>query len=237
MTKIFLRAEWKNLVMANYIIDPKLLKPYLPFKTELDYFNGQTYASLVGFMFKNVRVLGMRIPWHQNFEEVNLRFYVRYKENNKWQRGVVFIKEIVPKHAITFVANNFYHEKYCTLRTRHSHLENDTGLITTYEWKFKNKWNKIEAATNKKTIQMVEGSEEEFIAEHYFGYSAFDPHTTFEYQVKHPRWKIYPVTDYFIDCDFKGLYGESFSFLRNAKPASVFMAEGSEITVSDKRTL
>ena len=90
--------------MANYTIDPNILQPFLPYKTELDHFKWQTYVSLVGFMFQDTRVLGVRIPWHKNMEEINLRLYVRYKENTKWQRRVVFIKEIVQKHAITFVA-------------------------------------------------------------------------------------------------------------------------------------
>ena len=236
MSRIFLKAEWKNLVMANYIIDPKILSLYLPIRTELDFFKERTYVSLVGFMFQNTKVLGCKIPWHINFEEVNLRFYVRFKENNKWKRGVVFIKEIIPKIAITFIANNFYGEKYSAMRMKHYHREDTNGLLTGYEWKFK-RWNKIEVLTDKKLIEMVEGSEEEFIAEHYFGYSRFNPHTSFEYEVKHPRWNIYPVTNYLIDCDFGGIYGNAFSFLENRKPDSVLMVDGSEITVSHKRTL
>src|SRR5450432_2463378 len=107
MSFVFLKAEWNNLIMASYTIEPALLKPYLPRYTELDFYNGNTYVSLVGFMFNNTRIPGMKIPFHVNFEEVNLRFYVRYKDNGEWKRGVVFIKEIVPKLAISYVANNF----------------------------------------------------------------------------------------------------------------------------------
>jgi len=234
---VFLKAEWKNLIMANYIVDPSILKIHLPVKTELDFLNQNTYVSLVGFMFQNTRVLGVKIPFHINFEEVNLRFYVKFKEDNKWKRGVVFIKEIVPRSAITFVANNFYGEKYCTMQMKHFHEENTADLRTGYTWKFKNRWNKLEAVTQKNLVAMVAGSEEEFIAEHYFGYSRFNPHTTFEYEVKHPKWSVYPVTNYLVDCDFGSLYGNSFSFLETIKPASVFMADGSAITISDKKKL
>ena len=105
MAATFLTANWKDLVMANYIIDPTILEPFVPIRTELDSFNGQVYVSLVGFMFTDTRLLGWRIPFHVHFEEVNLRFYVRHKDAGQWKRGTVFIKEIVPKPAISFVAN------------------------------------------------------------------------------------------------------------------------------------
>ncbi len=105
MAKTFLKAEWRKLVMANYAVDPALLMNYLPNKTELDFWNGTCYVSLVGFMFQNTKVMGIKIPFHVDFEEVNLRFYVRYKDAGEWKRGVVFIKEIVPKPMLKIVAN------------------------------------------------------------------------------------------------------------------------------------
>ena len=112
MTKTFLQAEWRKLAMVNYSIDKKILDKYLPPKTEIDLWNDICYVSLVGFMFKNTKVKGLKIPFHTNFEEVNLRFYVRYEDNGEWKRGVVFVKEIVPKPALTFVANTVYKENY-----------------------------------------------------------------------------------------------------------------------------
>ncbi len=237
MASKFLTAEWKNLIMANYIVDPAVLKPYLPNKTELDFFNGNTYVSLVGFMFANTRVLGLKIPLHINFEEVNLRFYVRYHDNGVWKRGTVFIKEIVPKAAISFIANTVYHEKYDTKKMRHVTTETETKLDLSYQWKHKNKWNRIEASVEKPSQAMVLGSEEEFIAEHYWGYSRYNATTTFEYNVQHPAWKIFPVKSYLIDCDFKSLYGDAFSNLIEAKPNSLFVAEGSAVSVLKKRNL
>ncbi len=119
MSPSFLTAEWRNLLMANYKIEPSILKKYLPCGTELDSFNNVHYVSLVGFLFKNVKLKGLSIPYHRHFEEVNLRFYVRYKKELQWKRGVVFIKEIVPKRMITFVANNIYKEKYATHPMKH----------------------------------------------------------------------------------------------------------------------
>ncbi len=237
MASEFLTAEWNNLIMANYIVDATLLKPYLPAKTELDTFNGHVYVSLVGFMFMNTRLLGFKIPFHVNFEEVNLRFYVRYNDNSVWKRGTVFIKEIVPKPAISFIANTIYHEKYCTKRMRHFLQERENEINLGYLWKYHGHWNRLEATTATMALPMQPGSEEEFIAEHYWGYSRFNEATTFEYAVQHPAWKVYAVKEYLIDCDFAGLYGEPFSMLQTAVPNSVFMAQGSPIKVLKKRKL
>ncbi len=237
MPATFLTAEWNNLIMANYIIDPAILKPYLPNKTELDFYKGNCYVSLIGFMFEKTKLLGVKIPFHKNFEEVNLRFYVRYNDNGEWKRGAVFIKEIVPKPAISIIANSLYNEKYCTMRMKHFYTQNENEIHLGYHWKFKNKWNKLEATTITEALPMQPGSEEEFIAEHYWGYSKYNAQTTFEYAVQHPSWKVYAVKNYLIDCDFANLYSEQFSFLQYVKPNSVFMAQGSAISILKKRNL
>ena len=237
MRSEFLTAEWNNLIMANYIVDPAILKPYLPFKTELDTYNGKVYVSLVGFMFNNTRLLGFNIPFHINFEEVNLRFYVRYNDNGSWKRGVVFIKEIVPKPAISIIANTFYKEKYCSMQMKNSCINTANEMKIGYQWKYKGYWNKLEVAADDKAQPLQPGSEAAFISEHYWGYSKYNDHTTNEYEVKHPSWNVYPVKTYTIDCEFEKLYGKQFSFLQTITPNSVFMAQGSAISVSNKKVL
>lgn len=237
MNKPFLNAQWNNLIMANYPIDTALLLPYLPCKTQPDTYNGKVYVSLVGFMFADTKMLGFKIPFHINFEEVNLRFYVRHYDNGVWKRGVVFIKEIVPRIAITTVANTLYREKYCTMPMKNFFRSHNDELEIGYQWKYKNKWNSLEAVVEKNSVRMLSGSEEEFIAEHYWGYSKYNSHTTFEYAVQHPKWEVYPVKNYKIDCDFAGLYGQAFAFLKDTLPSSVFVAKGSEISVLGKRKL
>src|SRR5450432_2343440 len=170
MKSHFLRAEWNNLIMANYVVPKELLLPFIPFKTELDFFGEKTFVSLVGFMFLNTRILGFSVPRHMNFEEVNLRFYVKYNDRGNWKRGTVFIKEIVPRSAISFFANIIYGEKYSTMKMNHFHIKKAGGIETCYEWKFKNKWNRLVASSQSKSSPMRVNSEEEFIAEHYWGY-------------------------------------------------------------------
>ena len=223
--------------MANYKIDPSILQPYLPAKTELDCFNGNCYISLVGFMFKDVKVKGFKIPWHRKFPEVNLRFYVRYLENNEWKRGVVFLSEIVPKPAITFIANTLYKEHYSTMSMRHHWQEEKDELNISYHWKKQKQWNKLEVKAEAVSSPLIKGSEEEFITEHFWGYSIMSATKTAEYHVLHPRWDIYKVNRYTIDCDFEALYGKEFRFLQLQKPDSVFLAEGSAIEVFSKRVI
>lgn len=237
MAKKFLTAEWNNLIMANYVIDPAILQPYLPAKTELDFYEGKCFVSLIGFMFQKTKLLGIRVPFHTNFEEVNLRFYVKYNDNGVWKRGAVFIKEIVPKPAISFMANTLYHEKYSTCPMKHFYKDEEEQLQLGYQWKHKGKWNRLEATASNTLYSMQSGSEEEFIAEHYWGYSRFNAQTTFEYAVEHPAWEVYKVKNYLIDCDFTALYGNAFSFLQSAIPHSVFVAKGSPIAILHKKQL
>ncbi|MBR9921244.1 MAG: DUF2071 domain-containing protein [Bacteroidetes bacterium] len=233
----FLKAEWRRLALANYEIDPALLKDYVPYGTELDQWNGTNYVSLVGFLFKNTRMLGFKIPFHINFEEVNLRFYVRYKERGEWKRGVVFVKEIVPKAAITFVANTLYREHYQTLPMRHHWEDLPDKKITRYEWKHQGEWQSFELTSSPDARPMKEGSEIEFITEHYWGYTQIGPKKTYEYEVRHPRWEGYEVTDYTIKTDYGRLYGDRFAVLNQMTPKSVMLAEGSEISVEGKRRI
>lgn len=232
----FLDAEWRKLLMFNYAVDEKLLLPYLPYKTELDHWNGICYASLIGFMFQNTKMMGLKIPLHINFEEVNLRFYVRYRDGDTWKRGVVFIKEIVPKLALTLVANTLYGEHYETLPMRHQWTVADDALTVEYNWK-KGRWHSMKAIADNALTRIEEGSEAEFITEHYWGYTKLGAAKTSEYGVEHPRWDVYQVRQSSVDVDFETIYGPSFKFLDEANPLSVFIAEGSRIKVNSKRII
>jgi uncharacterized protein len=236
MSKTFLKAEWRKLAMANYSVDKRMLNRFLPSGTEIDLWNDICYVSLVGFMFKDTRVKGFRIPFHTNFEEVNLRFYVRYKDNGDWKRGVVFIKEIVPRAALTFVANSVYGENYETMPMSHSWITTGDNLTVEYRWK-KIRWNSLQVTTNTKPSKIQDGSEEEFITEHYWGYTKISAEKTSEYGVEHPRWEVYQTLDYRIDVDFASIYGQEFSFLASERPKSIFLAEGSEIEVKGGRLI
>ena len=229
----FLTAEWRKLIMAQYAVSPATLAPWLPAGVELDLYQGQCCVSLVAFLFDRVRVKGFAIPFHTRFEEVNLRFYVKRTELDGIQRrGVVFIREFVPRAAITLIANALYEEPYATLPTRHSIESTPERLSVRYAWRHKNIWQSlaVEAAPTSEEIPV--DSEAEFLTEHYWGYtkrrgSRGKGGTTSVYEIKHPRWQVYPIRSHEIVADFAALYGLAFTALNAQQPASVLLAEGS----------
>jgi uncharacterized protein YqjF (DUF2071 family) len=233
----FLNAEWRKLAIANYLIDPKILSKYIPVGTEIDLYDSKCFVSLVGFMFINTKMLGIKIPFHTTFEEVNLRFYVKRFENNEWKRGVVFIKEIVPKPALTFVANTVYGEHYETLKMKHKWEENDTNRTVEYQWRKNKIWQSFNIVADVNASDITENSETEFITEHYWGYAKVSKTVTNEYEVTHPKWQQYKVNSYDIKVDFGLVYGNDFDYLNKMNPESVMLAEGSTITVEGKTTI
>jgi uncharacterized protein YqjF (DUF2071 family) len=221
----FLTAEWRHLAMINYAIDPALLAPRVPRGTELDLWQGQAYVSLVGFMFQDTRLLGVPVPFHRSFEEVNLRFYVRRGD----KRGVVFIKELVPKAAVAAVARWVYRENYVAVPMDHIVLEG-SGRVE-YSWQFNGRTHHLAVHPEGPFQPLVPGTEEEFIAEHYWGYAAQPDGGTVEYQVAHPPWRAARVHAPEVDLDAAALYGEDFAPALTAPPRSAFLAEGSAIAV------
>jgi uncharacterized protein len=232
---VFLTAEWRWLAMLNYEIAPDIVAPFVPAGTELDVYQGRVLVSMVGFRFQKTRVGGIPIPFHRNFEEVNLRFYVRRKVNGEWRRGVVFIKELVPRFAIAWVARTFYNENYVALPMSH-HLEKAADVSEgiksiQYGWRFAGEENYLKLTTLGSPVPIRPGTEQEFITEHYWGYAVQRNGTTAEYQVEHPRWRVWETESASLHCDVTGLYGERFCKPLSGPPASAFLAEGSAVKV------
>ena len=233
----FLKAEWRKLAIANYKIDQYQLTDYLPFGTEIDLWEGNCFISLVGFMFKNTKLLGIKVPFHVNFEEVNLRFYVKRFENGEWKRGVVFIKEIVPKKALTIVANTIFNENYETMPMTHNWSEMVDKRVVEYRWKKAGVENSFKIQASIEEYEIQPNSETEFITEHYWGYAKVNEEKSNEYEVTHPKWNVYKVENYEINVNFGVVYNKDFEFLNSMKPHSVMLAEGSEITVENKKVI
>ncbi len=231
----FLRAQWQNLIMANYEIDPAILLPYLPKGVELDYYHGKTYVSLVGFLFKDSSIFNIPIPSLGTFEEVNLRFYVVRKVGNELRRGVVFINETVPNKIVAWVANKLYKEHYIAIPTKHNWILLNDKREIEYNWKVQSKWNTIKVVASVNKQKMEAGSVEEFIFEHYYGYTKVNIENSIEYKINHPSWEINSIHDYQIDCDFVAFYGKDFDVLNSSKPHSIMLSEGSDISVDWKR--
>jgi uncharacterized protein len=227
MAPVFLTAEWRSLVMLNYTIDRALLTSWLPRGVELDLWNGEALVSMVGFRFDDCRVFGMPVPGHRDFTEVNLRFYVRRQVGAEVRRGVVFIKEIVPKPAIALVARTLYNEPYVAHPMRHS----TDGARLEYAWRHGGAWHRLAARTRGTAASMMPGSEEEFIFEHYWGYSRQRDGGTVEYQVEHPSWRVWQTDEAKLECNAAAFYGAAFVPALGAEPRSAFVAEGSPVQV------
>lgn len=229
----FLTARWQDLIMANYAVDPSLLTPRLPAGTELDLQDGKCFVSLVGFMFLDTRVLGFPVPFHINFEEVNLRFYNKREADGETRRAVCFVKEIVPRSAIATVARVLYGEPYECWAMGHERTE----TTVSYEWSKGGYRNHLSVEIEESVGVPAAGSHGEFIIEHYWGYTARGGGRVDEYKVEHPKWDLYSVKNEVIDVDFAGTYGDEFAFLADEKPYSVLLAKGSEVAVYKGKTI
>ena len=228
--KPFLTANWRYLAMLNFVVDPAIVAPLVPPGTELDFENGETFVSVVGLLFLDTRLLGLPIPLHRDFEEVNLRFYVRKKSADTWRRGVVFIRELVPRRAIALVARAFYGENYLALPMKHQIDHVDPKLKVEYSWRRGRKWESLEMTAAGEPQIIAAGSHADFITEHYWGYTCVRTGCS-EYRVEHPRWKIWNADNFEFRADIAALYGQQFVETLSAPPRSAFIANGSPIEV------
>lgn len=236
--KAFLTAEWRHLAMLNFEVPREMLEPLAPAGTVVDTYKGKTYVSVVGFLFQNTRIKGVPIPFHRNFEEVNLRFYVRRFAGDDWRRGVVFIKEIVSSVAVATTARVAYNENYVVMEMGHrvEKLHASEKLSVAYRWRLRDKWNHLQAIADGDAHQPVPGSVEEFLTDHHWGYARQRDGTCLEYHVEHPVWALRRASEYVFDCDVPAVYGEEFVAVLSAPPASAFVIDGSPVTVYPGRT-
>lgn len=234
-SSVFLTGEWRYLAMLNYRIDPTLLEPLVPRGTTLDHWQGSTYVSLVGFLFRDTRVLGVPVPLHRQFEEVNLRFYVRRESAGETRRGVTFIREIVPRAAIAAVARLAYNEPYVSMPMRHAigvQLDpDDAPGVVRYDWRQRSGWSGLAVDASGRAAPLVAGSEAEFITEHFWGYTRQRDGGTVEYRVTHPSWRTWMVDTASVRGDLSEPYGAELGRMLAGTPDSAFLAEGSRIEV------
>jgi uncharacterized protein len=236
---VFLTAEWRHLAMLNFEVDPALLLPLVPAGTQLDRWDGKVFVSLVGFRFLKTRLRGfLPIPLHSNFDEVNLRFYVRREVGGEVRRGVVFVREIVPRWAIAFVARTFYNENYTALPMEHEiRTLSVRDQKVDYRWRSGKAWSGISVETDGDPEKPTDGSIEQFITEHYWGYAVQRDGGCVEYRVAHPSWKVWQVRHSAFEGDAEKTYGKEFAAVLRGTRHSAFLAEGSAVCVMRGRLL
>jgi uncharacterized protein len=239
MPRPFLTARWEDLVLINYSCPACLLAPLVPRGTELDNWQGETVISLVGFLFRDTRLLGLRVPFHVTFEEVNLRFYVRrLGPASELRRAVVFVRELVPRSAIATVARVLYNEPYLAVPMSHcSSLDAGTGGSVMYSWSYQGGPFVLTAEAQGPARLPAQGSEAEFITEHYWGYTRQRDGSTLEYQVEHPTWLVWEAASANVSGAVSALYGSAFGAVLATAPRSAFMAVGSDVSVHRGRHL
>ena len=231
-SNVFLSAEWLHLVFLNYSLDAALLTPFVPRGTTLDSFDGNIYVSLVGFLFLKTKMFGkFAVPFHSAFEEANLRFYVRREVDGEVRRGVVFIKEIVPKPAIAFTARFFYGEKYVSLPMAHKIASASDATELEYRWKHRGQWSRLVASASVAPQLPAQGSLQQYITEHYWGYSRQRSGRTIEYRVLHTPWLVRTASEARFEGDVAALYGPEFASVLSKPPDSAHIAEGSGVEV------
>jgi len=227
VSRRFLTAEWRHLLMVNFAVEPALLEPRVPAGTRLDAHGGITYVSLVAFRFIDTRVFGLKVPGHHTFEEMNLRFYVRHERGGEVRRGVVFLKELVPRRAIATIARAMYNEPYVALPMRHR----VSGMppAVEYGWRAGGEWSSVAARAVGPGVVPAPGSQEEFITEHYWGYTRQRDGGTLEYRVEHPPWTVWSAELSPLP-PLQPLYGNELAAALT-HPVSAFIADGSPVAV------
>ncbi|MDE2292610.1 MAG: DUF2071 domain-containing protein [Elusimicrobia bacterium] len=222
---VFLSARWRHLALFNFEVDPAVLTAYLPAGTELDFFEGRTYVSLVGFLFQRTSLFGF-LPalFHRDFEEVNLRFYVLRRTAAEVRRGVVFIKEAVPRPLLAWTARALYGENYVATAMG-SRIE--AGRSCGYTWGPLS----MTVETDGRRLDLADDSHERWITEHHWGYTRLSGRETIEYEVKHPIWVLRRVTSHELRGDLAAFYGAGFAPAFARAPRSVCLADGSDVTV------
>jgi uncharacterized protein YqjF (DUF2071 family) len=225
--RVFLSAEWRDLLLFNFAVPDDLLKEYLPPGVELDYFNGSAYVSLVAFDFLKTKVRGVSWPFHTNFSEINLRFYA--KRNGV--RGVVFVREIVPQPLTAWIAKVLYNEPYVAAPIASSQVKSESSLKKNYTLIWKGKNQTISVTAKPEQFMPDEASREHFFKEHEWGYGRARSGEATVYRVEHPHWQVFPVVNSSLAFDFGVVYGDKWSFLTGRNADSVVFAAGSAIQV------
>jgi uncharacterized protein YqjF (DUF2071 family) len=217
--------------IVSYAVPPELLSRHVPHGLTLETRDGHAFVSLVAFDFDEVRVRGIPIPGYRSFPEVNLRYYVRCGRD----RGVVFIREFVPKRMVAWIAKAVYNEPYEALRMTSDVHRVSEGLTVEHKFHAAGHTQKVTLTATRDPPQLPpESSDDHFFKEHEWGFGVDRRGRLLRYRVAHPPWLTYRLAWHDVKVDWKRVYGAEWGVLKHAKPCSVVLAEGSPITVFDK---
>ena len=229
----FLTARWSHLAILTYEVPPALLEPHLPSGLRLDTRGGRAFASLVAFDFEDTRVGGVAWPGARRFPEINLRFYV----TDGPRRGVVFVRELVPKPLVSWLARALYHEPYLVAPIESRVDEGASEVLAERRLLWRGRHHRVEVNGHKPATRPAEDSDEHFFKEHHWGFGRTRRGHPIGYEVRHPVWDVYPVRSWSLDLDWAAVYGPAWGALAAEKPVSVILAAGSPVSVFPRRRL
>ncbi len=224
----FLTARWEHLIVASYAVPEPLLRPLLPPGMDLDFQDGKCFASLVGFQFLDTRVLGVSWPAHRDFAEWNLRFYVRRGP----VRGVVFVREFVPKPIVAVVARLIYNEPYRVARITGAIKSEPPTVTVSYTLRRGSRSHSLWVAADPESRPIQPGSREDFFLNQSWGFGTSRRGRRLQYEVVHPPWEIFPIRESVIDVSWGEMYGPEWSVMEGVQPVCVALAKGSPVSVS-----
>lgn len=229
MLRPILQAHWSHLCVLSYAVPPELLQPLTPRGLMLDTRDGQCFASLVAFDFENTRFKGMAWPFHRDFPEVNLRFYVR---NKAGERGFCYVREFVPKRLVCWIARRLYHEPFERVPMTSDVHRKNAGLEVIHKFRHHERWQEIAVATTGAApLLPTEDSWESYFLDQQWGFGTDEAGRPIRYRIAHPRWLVYSVEWADVRVNWAKTYGPAWKCLQETKPFSKILAEGSDVVV------
>lgn len=229
------QASWHDMVVINFDIEPRIVEMHLPPGLEVDLYNDHSFISLVALKCRDTVIKGIRIPFHSNYAQLQLRCYVKRTDGDTTRRGTFFIKRFVPSRRVARLMSWWTGQKYQHMRIR-THVsgfqETDPNIMpeAQYECFVNGRWNKIKIKARSQRRKLRPESKDQFILDHQYAYYS-DGKNTFEYLVDHPPWLIWDAASGALDCDVEALFGKEFARPMKHRPSSVMLARGSDVTV------
>lgn len=226
--KIFMKAAWRRLINMTFAVSPEVLEPLVPAGVSLDCIDGKAFVGLVPFSFEQVMLKNIRIPFHNRFPEINLRFYVKHRLG----RGVVFIRECAPKRSVVWLARKIYNEPYLKMKMQERvRMFTDGTFSVVHTLMCNGIKNEVEVKAKTAAYLPDKSTYDHYFKELDLGFGTSHEQQTVLYRVQHPEWEVFPVISYALNMDFGAVFGERWAFLTDEKPVNVALVKGSAVDV------
>ncbi len=230
--KPLIKAKFSEMVAVNFQIDQRILQPLVPKGLELDFFNGETYVSLIAMMLRNVKAWGLPFSIIPSSPELSLRFYVRRPGDGESAKGTCLIKDYISGSTAAWYLESQFKSDFSKLKMKYKNSgfgEHETPEVE-YQWKVDDHWNKLRVRARSRIHKTERASKVGFILDHFTYFGTYKGRTL-AYRVERPTWNIWDAAQANFTCDVKRLFGDAFVKPLSKRPASVFVTAGSPVTI------